>query len=176
MELYVDLDGVLVDLERGCVERLGFGWVGWHPNMVGKELDRRKQLEDLILEKDFFANLDPMPDFEVMVMQLKTFSNVHILTAQAHEHSENVRLGKLEWCAKFLPWIPEDYVHVVERKEKQLFARANQESWYDTNILIDDYDQNIIEWSDAGGLGIFHASAIATSGILDFFRDYVVGR
>ena len=156
MEIFVDLDGVLVDLTRGCIETLGHDWISWRPDMTQKEVRMRENLEREVKSIEFWATLPKKQDFDELWNYLKPYEP-HILTAHAHKVIQEVHLGKHKWNEKHLD-VPVDKFHVVERHLKQKFAKDD----IVPNILIDDYQLNIDEWTAAGGVGILHLDSKTT--------------
>ncbi len=152
MIIFCDLDGVLVDLNKGCLNYFGHPWISYRPNLSG-DLDlKRKNLEIHIKNPEFWANQPPMSDYDVLWQYIKVH-DPHILTAYAFAAEGGIHEGKHRWNELWLK-VPKERFHVVERKNKQQFAKGN--------VLIDDYDKNIKEWTEAGGTGIFHKSAVET--------------
>jgi hypothetical protein len=68
---------------------------------------------------------------------------------------EDVRNGKLDWIKNNLGYEFYKDAIICHRKEKKLYSNSN-------SILIDDFEQNINEWEDNGGIGILHKSSDET--------------
>ena len=143
--IYCDMDGVLVDFERGYKELTNITPAKtfngkadfWEPiNKAGAE---------------WWANLDWMSDGQELWSYIKKY-NPYILSAPSWDPSS--RVGKEAWCKMHLK---NSYKKLLlyPRNQKQLFAAENK-------ILIDDMEQTINEWKNAGGIGIFHTSAANT--------------
>jgi hypothetical protein len=139
------MDGVLVDFERGYKELTNITPAKtfngkadfWEPiNKAGAE---------------WWANLDWMSDGQELWSYIKKY-NPYILSAPSWDPSS--RVGKEAWCKMHLK---NSYKKLLlyPRNQKQLFAAENK-------ILIDDMEQTINEWKNAGGIGIFHTSAANT--------------
>lgn len=151
--LFIDLDGVLVDLIAGLSD------------IAGKDLGELRQPafkqayskfinsvnhDDLI---SFWINLPPMPDYLKLWNKVKHLQPL-ILT-NASNSLANCE-GKKKWVEKHLK-IPSDRVFCSKKsREKQLYASPK-------SILIDDYDKNIKEFKNKGGHGILHTHYKKTS-------------
>lgn len=142
--IYCDMDGVLVDFERGYKELTGY-YTKTHP-------DNSKFWEPIDAEgPDFWTNLHWMPDGHQLWNYIKKY-NPYILSSPSR--SVTSRVGKTVWCNVN---IPRQYKKILlyPRHEKQLFAGPN-------HILIDDLPNTIQEWNNKGGIGILHKSAATT--------------
>jgi cytidyltransferase-like protein len=140
-EIYCDMDGVLVDFERGYEELTGKNIRGNH---VKGDADFWQPITDAGVE--FWTKLKWMSDGK----QLWNYIKKHkpsLLSAPSREESS--RIGKHIWVENNTPG-----VNLILRAadKKQEFASPNA-------ILIDDRADNIQRWKDAGGVGILHTSA-----------------
>jgi hypothetical protein len=158
--VFVDLDGVLVDLLSGLSKA------------VGKELslDRKEEFNeefykfingmDVAFAAQFWAKLPPSKDCEKIWNTVKYYKP-KILTSVSN-HKGGV-YGKELWCYTNLG-ITSDYVYCSRKSsEKQLFASK-------MSLLIDDYDKNVEDWRNAGGTAIHHVDADST---IQQFKDYI---
>lgn len=152
-QLFVDLDGVLVDFVK-----LAKVWVpGWEddntPNR-NKKLDRelwgrvggraKKGVE-------FWGQMDPLPDAMELWNYIKKY-NPQILSATGHVG--NPEPEKRLWVAKHLG--PNVHVNLVQKASmKSLHAKPGA-------ILIDDKLKALDPWVAAGGTGILHTNAANT--------------
>ena len=144
-KVYCDMDGVLVDFERGYNELTGKQTPG---------VDSTYNKEDFwgAITKEgakFWANLNWMSDGKQLWSYIKQY-NPELLTAPSREESS--RTGKLAWVDKN---IPNTHVIFKQAKDKKDLAEPNA-------ILIDDRKDNIQQWIDAGGIGIRHTSTEST--------------
>lgn len=138
-KIYCDMDGVLVDFDKGYLKLTG--------NELGGEHRSDTDFWDPINKAgyDFWINLDWMPDGKRLWRYIEKH-NPKLLSAPSRE--EESRVAKHDWVNKELPG-----VHLILRsaKHKKDFAGPNC-------ILIDDRIDNIQGWRDAGGIGIHHVS------------------
>lgn len=142
--IYCDMDGVLVDFEKGYRELTG---------TYSKNHPDNKSFWQPISDAgaSFWANLDWMPDGEELWRYIKKYKP-NILSAPSQDPSS--RVGKEAWVKINLK---NNYnkLYLYSRANKKLFAGENR-------ILIDDMQQTIDEWNAAGGIGIHHTSAANT--------------
>ena len=158
-KIYCDLDGVLVDLERGLKEEMG----------LHDHLSRLEILKDLHkLERDghdldkFFADLPWTEDGKQLWKYILPYTPT-IITAASPKHDPAVVAGKYKWCKRQLE-LPKDRVIMEPLKEHYAGPKC---------ILIDDWTRNIKHWETAGGIGVLHKSAADTIGQL---KDIVASK
>jgi FMN phosphatase YigB (HAD superfamily) len=143
--IYCDMDGVLVDFERGFMDiskgvnpdslpRARF-WAMFYSLTKGKE-------------REYWANLPWMRDGKELWSYIKKLKP-EILTAPPSESAEK---GKIDWCKNNLGSVK---VNFKQARDKHHFAKKNA-------ILIDDKESTIDKWNSVGGTGIYHTSAANT--------------
>jgi predicted kinase len=144
-KVYCDMDGVLVDFERGYNELTGEKTPG-----VNSTYDKDNFWSAITKAgTKFWAELNWMPDGQQLWGYINQY-NPKLLTAPSREKSSEI--GKQEWINKNLPGTP---VVFKQAKDKKDLAEPNA-------ILIDDRKDNIQQWIDAGGIGIRHTSTEST--------------
>ena len=138
-KIYCDMDGVLVNFDKGYKSLTGEDLTGEHRNDTN--------FWDPINKAgyDFWINLDWMTDGKRLWRYIEKHKP-QLLSAPSRQ--EDSRVAKLDWVYKELPG-----VNLILRsaKHKKDFAGPNC-------ILIDDRIDNIQGWRDAGGIGIHHIS------------------
>lgn len=143
-KIFCDMDGVLVDFEKGYLDLTGI-------DLKGKHMDGPR-FWDPINKKgyDFWINLGWMPDGKLLWNSISPY-NPTILSAPSSKPESKV--AKHDWVHKELG----ENVEIILRsaRNKKEFAAPN-------HILIDDREDNIKDWIDSGGVGILHKSAIET--------------
>ena len=147
--VYLDMDGVLVNLEKGAFK------------VHGKQLSDVKRPErwDKISDtKDFWKDLEWMPGSKKLWNFLKPYKP-SIMSAYAKSEPNSAK-GKEEWLKKNVEKLPRSRINLVMRSDKQRFARDGRTQA--PNILIDDHEKNIREWESKGGIGIHHTSVERT--------------
>ena len=139
-KIYCDLDGVLIDFNKG------------YEKLTGLELGNEHRSDSNFWEPinnagyDFWVNLEWMSDGHKLWDFISPY-NPEILSAPSRQTES--RIAKHDWVERELPG-----VHLILRsaKHKKDFASPN-------SILIDDREDNVKGWIDAGGKGILHTSA-----------------
>lgn len=137
--LYVDLDGVLADFNRGCLQRFG-----WHPRQVTDDV----LWKHLNATPDFFGTLEPCAGAIDAFHGLRWW-NPAILTACPRKLYTHVANAKRDWVHRHLGKNV-TVLPVQGGRNKPLFMHAPGD------ILIDDHARNIAAWEDAGGIGLLH--------------------
>ena len=141
-KVYCDMDGVIVDFDKGYKE------------LTGKEasFDTPKEEFWAPIQKagaEFWIKLQWMPDGKQLWNYIKSY-NPQLLSAPSRDESS--KIGKFVWVKRNVPGTK---LILRSAERKQEFATPN-------SILIDDRADNIQRWKDAGGIGIHHTSAADT--------------
>lgn len=159
MKVYLDMDGVLVDLWGGYQDLTGMSLIEadkvhgahspevWNPTLTVDEFWYN-------LPKDSGADLLLEYMRENHILE-KTF----ILSAPIRLDRESCEAQKRKW-AKEHTHVLDEHVNIVPRKDKYLFAYCKDSDM--PNILVDDYIKNIKEWELHGGIGIHHTDVATT--------------
>jgi hypothetical protein len=140
-QLFVDMDGVIVDFEDGYERLTGKDIKGNHVKGDG---DFWQPITDAGVK--FWAGLKWMPDGKELWSYIKSY-NPEILSAPSREESS--KIGKHVWIKNNIPGVK---LILKSAPRKQELAEPNA-------ILIDDRKDNIEQWVNAGGIGILHTSA-----------------
>lgn len=145
--LYVDLDGVLVDFYNATSRILGAHYKSLPP---GEAWGRLQEVDHL------FLGLPMLSDAKVLWEGIQGRGLLHILTAtpQPTGKLHTAPGDKREWVRKHIC----DAVPVIvvgHGLEKAKWARPG-------DVLIDDLPRNIDAWVAAGGTGILHRNAEST--------------
>jgi 5'(3')-deoxyribonucleotidase len=150
--IYCDMDQVLADLLGGVGKLYG---KKFDTKTFDKFVDPRKPQIDKE-HPHIFAELPMMPDAPAL-WKFITKHHVEILSATPTTWQPNAKADKLGWIKRMLSPSPAK-IHIVRREQKKDYAKTNGVA----NILIDDWEKNIIEWEAAGGIVILHTSAEKT--------------
>ena len=168
--IMVDLDGVLVDLNKG-VKGLTGGydlntWKERGRSMANKKGQVPQEVSNQTLHNmitdagsEFWAELPWMKDGKKLWGFLKNHE-VHVLSAYRRPKNDPKafsKKGKSVWVAKNLK-LPASRTHLVVRDQKKDYVTYKGQPC----ILIDDYAKNIEEFKGQGGTGIVHTSAAKT--------------
>ncbi|MDY3738969.1 MAG: hypothetical protein SO022_00725 [Selenomonadaceae bacterium] len=158
-KIYIDMDGVIVDFVQGIRDLCGM-----EPSEQGKAPLDEEMWEAMKHVDHFFSKLKPMPGAVEMVKALhaKFGDRCEILTAIPKPNREihHAKEDKIEWVKKYIG--KDIVVNVVYRAEKKQFCKGNE------YILIDDFEKNVQEWQNNGGVGIVFTNP---DDVLKYFRD-----
>ena len=147
--VYLDMDGVLVNLEKGAFK------------VHGKQLSqvpKPARWEKIRDTENFWRDLEWMPGAKKLWNFLKPYSP-SIMSAYARSEPNSAK-GKEDWLKKNVEKLPRGRINLVMRSDKQRFARDGRTQ--SPNILVDDHPKNIREWEANGGIGIHHTSVNKT--------------
>lgn len=154
--IYVDMDGVIADFNKSYKERF---------NMLPEDARSKKDfynLFDIFIKEQGFANLDLMPDANLLISFLNGLDiPKEILSSTAREDTYDeisrqkgiwLQTHNIAWKRNFVPG----------KKHKYKYATPN-------SIIIDDTKSVIDDWNAAGGIGILHTDAISTISMLKMY-------
>ena len=142
-KVYCDMDGVLVDFDKG------------YQDLTGKDIrgsfDSAEEFWKPIEKAGaaFWIRLKWMPDGKQLWNYLKPH-NPELLSAPSREESS--KMGKRIWVRNNIPGT-KLILRSAERKQELATPNA---------ILIDDRKDNIERWNAAGGIGIYHTTTADT--------------
>ena len=169
--IFCDLDGVLVDFNRGFME------ISENPEKLSphayEELHGKNSIWPILdkLGEDFWADLPWTPDGRELWDYLKQYDPI-ILSAPSR--SAECLAGKAKWIKLHLHideepvTKPEDFTsktRIVLDQDKWKYARDK------FDILIDDFDIKLNKWTDAGGTGILHNDSTDSNRVLEDIMD-----
>ena len=147
--VYLDMDGVLVNLEKGAYDVHG---------AKISDVPKPERWDKINAKKDFWKTLEWMPGAEKLWKFLKPYMP-SIMSAWT-KHDPNSAQGKADWLKNHVEKLPSSRVNLVMRADKKRFAKDGRTGA--PNILIDDHPKNIGEWEASGGIGIHHTSVNRT--------------
>jgi FMN phosphatase YigB (HAD superfamily) len=139
-KIYCDMDGVLVDFDKGYLK------------LTGNKLDGEHRSDDHFWDPineagyDFWINLEWSSDGKRLWKYIEKYKP-ELLSAPSRQNDS--RVAKHDWVKRELP---DTQLILRSAKHKKDFAGPNC-------ILIDDRIDNVQGWRDAGGIGIHHVSA-----------------
>ena len=154
--IYLDMDGVLADFNRGVKELCGMEAL---PQGKFRNPEYDNRMWEKIRDTDHFYNrLYLLPGAKEMfdAIYSKYKSRCEILTGVPKPERGIITAGadKKEWTRRELS--PDVKVNIVLRREKIQYCKGPE------SILIDDYAKNTKEWQAAGGTAILHTDAEST--------------
>jgi Fe-S cluster biosynthesis and repair protein YggX len=146
------MDGVLADFKKAAVKTTGMSINQWMNIPSSKE-----KWSKIKQNKNFWYDMPWMQGGKQLWSYISKF-DPHILSAYVEEsYDPNCIPGKTAWLRKNTGLINKQKINLVRRKEKKLFAKRGNPA-----ILIDDYEKNIREFTQAGGVGIHHTNTSKT--------------
>mgnify|MGYP000069206297 CR=1 FL=1 len=141
LNLYLDMDGVVADLDAHFTSIYG---------VVFRDLEEEDAWSKLIAVNDFWVDLPKMPDADVLLEGILPQYNPVFLSSPGSHDEKRARLQKPEWLRRNVNGkVP---LLLRRRSEKQVYANPH-------SVLIDDWEETVLEWRARGGLGIHHTSA-----------------
>jgi hypothetical protein len=185
------MDGVLVDFEKGIVNKMNEELSSDNPklpklaNKVVEELGRNYVTADDIAkyssgkskasikymyalvhdDEEFWATLPWINGGKQLWARIRNL-NPMILTSPMDKKGKNESmLGKSRWVERNLGLPPERIIFAHSKWDYALDESGQP------NILIDDFNTKVDPWNDRGGIGILHTSADNTIKILDTLKD-----
>jgi len=136
IRIFLDLDGVIADFETHITTQ--------------NKLKPDGKIDWVALDHQWWATMPAFEGARAFYDRLRTLAPVKFLTKPVL--NEGSYSGKAAWVKSFVPergrWILRDLI-VFPGDDKHLLARPNR-------ILIDDRENNIKAWREAGGVGILH--------------------
>lgn len=150
IQIYCDLDGVLVDLALELGNRIGINLTNLDnfSNHFYNFIDSLNSQEKI----NFWQTLPKTKDCDKLWNYIKGYQPL-ILTSCSE--SREACIGKKKWCKNNLGIKFSRVFCVAKSSQKQLYAS-------DKIILIDDLQSNIDEWQRAKGIAIHHENAEKT--------------
>jgi hypothetical protein len=159
-KLFLDMDGVLVDFDRGLEEfnivnntrdYLHLPKSKWPKYIVKND----REIIDCMNFPGFFAKLPPMAGYkELLGLHLSPF----VLTAWPKTCNDRQRVEneKRGWLRDYTD-NTQDRMIYCSREDKQKYAiEINGPYQIGTNLLIDDMESNCDQWERAGGYALLY--------------------
>jgi len=154
-EIYLDMDGTIVDWEKGANKELvSAGYPEWNDpywkKTYGNKADDVARWNIINKNPKFWEQLEFFDDGLKIWNFVKKY-RPSILSA-CGALTKNCEKGKMNWIRMNLE--PSRYInkiHLVNRADKKKYAvdKAGNKT-----ILIDDYIKNCVEYENAGGIAI----------------------
>lgn len=137
--LYLDLDGVLADFDRGYLEHFG---------KLPSEVSDEELWQNLNATPDFFDSLHPMKGAMLAFAGLRALSPA-ILTACPRTNYHEAAANKRRWVHRYLGQ-DVTVLPCMGGTNKPVFMHAYGD------VLVDDMPKNVNAWRAAGGVGVLH--------------------
>ena len=145
--IYLDMDGVLADFDRGVRELCGMEPLN---QMTATEEDNNRLWAAIAKIDHFYYRLTLIPHAEILVRTLmgKYGERCEILTGipKPRRNIKDAAEDKIRWIERYFG--PRLKVNTVYRQEKKNYCHAKGD------ILIDDLMSTVRDWDSYGGTGI----------------------
>jgi hypothetical protein len=169
VQIYCDMDGVLVDMEKGFRALSG----GLNPKDYEMKYGKGSFWKVIGRKKDYWITLDPMPDAMVLWKFLtESFKDPVPVILSAGQGSTVVQ-QKTEWIHKHLGTGIKVMIAPAGTKKPEFVLPSPDlgAGKYVTHVLVDDTQKNLNAWNNdaAHRIAIHHTSAAESIKALDPF-------
>ena len=145
-DVYVDMDGVLVDFFNEWARLVG---VKSYRDISKRDIP--KALKKIVDTPNFWEDLPTLSGYKDLLQTIKAVKGRYKILSSPLANDPNVDPGKREWVRKHLGFFRPEKVIIDHNKSK--YAKKPDGS---PNLLIDDFGKNINAWQSAGGIAIKH--------------------
>ena len=145
-KIYVDMDGVLVNFNKGFKDLEGIS-----PDEYIDKYSKGAFWKTLLKHPRFFKDLEWMPDGKELWNFVKQYNPTILSAPVSEKNMPHCKEDKTNWIKNHIG----DNVEIILDEDKGAYANEN-------DILIDDREKNINEWQAADGVGILHTSTADT--------------
>ncbi len=152
--IFVDVDGVLLDFVSRCEEIIGMTI----EEINSKQCDPIREMLSREVKNGFYQDLEPMKDRDQMIQlleYLKSRYDVKILTVCYGEDFDRIHADKMI-NLEMVGYGGIPVIGVRNSKEKAQYACPD-------SLLIDDRSRSCIPFAEAGGVSIKHKSVVQTT-------------
>jgi len=154
IQCYVDMDGVLVDMEAGFMELSG----GLTPKEYEAKNGKSSFWKLIASKPNFWIDLKPMPDAKILWDFIKeNFTNPPPVILSAGQGSSNVQ-QKTAWIIKHIdPTVKVIIASAGSKKPEYVLKTPGRV----THVLLDDTQKNINVWDNVAyhRIAILHTDA-----------------
>lgn len=155
MNLFVDMDGVLVDFDQQAGDL--FEVPREEAQKYLKEYPHKAWFKIDHAGADFWAEIPWMPDGKELWQKVAIYRPTILSSPSKHSSSA---IGKKQWIGREIGDIP-----IILDSDKARYVQ-------DKNcVLIDDREKNIKAWEQAGGTGILHKNTRET---IEKLQDFLI--
>jgi len=167
-EVYVDMDGVLVDFFSEWAKMNGVdNWREIEPKMKSQGKTLEDALDLIRQSKDFWINLKPSSGINELLDGIKKHVGSYTVLSSPLSNDPTSEPQKREWVKNNLGAFPPKKVIIFKNKAKYATQADGT-----PNILIDDYSNQINPWKSAGGIGIKHSNSKVSNSIAQLEQSF----
>jgi hypothetical protein len=164
VQIYCDMDGVLVDMDKGF-KALSGGYTpdNFKDKFNGDKKVAQKEFWKIIARKpDFWISLEPMPDAKVLWNFIEENFKDPVPVILSAGQGSTVVQQKTEWIRKHISQTVKVLIAPSGVKKPEfILNHPVQGGQYVTHVLVDDMSKNMSAWNDQTRhrIGIKHTSA-----------------
>ena len=144
---YIDMDGVLVKYDRDA-------YVGEQPRWLKKNEHYFRDLEPDRKMLEFTDKLHQRCRYNQDELYILTSLPMNSVMFNEHFHDKIVHLNK------WVPYIDIDHILIAVTSKNDAVEYIKDHELTRDDILIDDYNKNLTEWSQKGGTSIKYCNGI----------------
>lgn len=154
-KIYIDMDGVLADFDRGVEELC-------HLSAVNQSKKKPSQ-DDMMFAamrgiEHFYDKLEVVPGakkmFEIIFREYGNRCEILSGIPKPKRGISTAGEDKVNWIHRLFS--PKIKVNTVYREDKMVFCKGPE------YVLIDDYEKNINEWESRGGTAVLFTDSEST--------------
>lgn len=144
---YFDMDGVVVEYQKSAYE-------GDNPLFMCKN---KHYFKDLNPDRKMLEVIDKMYQRSRYTgNKIYLLTSIPISGAIFNEHFHD----KIHWTHKWLPYLDIDSILISVTSKRDAVEYIQNHQLSSNDILIDDYNKNLNDWTKAGGLAIKYCNGI----------------
>ena len=158
IQIYCDMDGVLVDMEKGFKEISG----GLSPKEYETKNGKNSFWKVIAKKPTFWLDLEPIPDSKVLWSYIhNTFKNPQPVILSAGQ-GNNLKSQKTQWIRNHID--PSVQVIISTKGTEKPNYRINPQDENILHVLVDDTPANITAWQNSGKncIAILHKDAASS--------------
>ena len=145
--IYCDMDGVIADFMTAAKKATGTTF---------NQSDSDKHWNIIKKTPKFWSDMPWMPGGRQLWSFISRYKP-HILSAYS-PNDPNCKPGKIKWLKKNVGMSNMNRINLVRRIQKQSFAKSQGQP----AVLIDDFKKNVDQFTQGGGIGIYHTNTAST--------------
>jgi len=158
IQIYVDMDGVLADMEKGFMALSN----GLSPSEYTNKNGKGSFWKLVNTKKDFWVSLEPMPDAKVLWSFLVENFKDPVPVVLTAGQGASISTQKNQWMQKhFGPGIKVILASAGPKKPDYIIKTPETDGKYVTHVLVDDTQKNIDAWNNTAlhRIAIHHKNA-----------------